>query len=92
MDFLGRRTLFPFLSRGFFFDVEIGDPVGFGAGELFASAALFGGDELRQFVRERLRDELEIFWLLPREEWDRKPATRELNLAEKVKERTAAAV
>ena len=49
------------------------------------------GASFSLYVHDPDGNELEIFWLLPREEWDRKPATRELNLAEKVKERKAAA-
>ena len=50
------------------------------------------GPSFSLYVHDPDGNELEIFWLLPREEWERKPVTRELNLAEKVKERTAAAV
>jgi catechol-2,3-dioxygenase len=49
------------------------------------------GASFSLYVHDPDGNELEIFWLLPREEWDRKPATRELNLAEKIKERKAAA-
>jgi catechol-2,3-dioxygenase len=49
------------------------------------------GASFSLYVHDPDGNELEIFWLLPREEWDRKPASRELNLAEKIKERKAAA-
>jgi len=62
--------------------------------KLIAAGALVGetdhGASFSLYINDPDGNELEIFWLLPRAEWDRKPATRELNLAEKVKERTAA--
>ena len=64
--------------------------------KLIAAGALVGetdhGASFSLYVHDPDGNELEIFWLLPREEWDRKPATRTLNLAEKVAERTAAPV
>ena len=52
------------------------------------------GASFSLYVHDPDGNELEIFWLLPREEWDRKPASRELRLDEKIAERkkTAAAV
>ena len=65
-------------------------------GVALAAGALVGetdhGASFSLYINDPDGNELEIFWLLPREEWDRKPATRELKLAEKVKERTAATV
>ena len=64
--------------------------------KLIAAGALVGetdhGASFSLYVHDPDGNELEIFWLLPRDEWDRKPATRELDLAAKVQERTAAAV
>jgi catechol-2,3-dioxygenase len=64
--------------------------------KLITAGALVGetdhGASFSLYVHDPDGNELEIFWLLPREEWDRKPATRSLNLAEKVAERTATAV
>ena len=64
--------------------------------KLIEAGALVGetdhGASFSLYVHDPDGNELEIFWLLPREEWDRKPATRELKLAEKIAERTAAAV
>ena len=62
---------------------------------LINAGALVGetdhGASFSLYVHDPDGNELEIFWLLPREEWDRKPASRELNLSEKIKERTAVA-
>jgi catechol-2,3-dioxygenase len=64
--------------------------------KLIEAGALVGetdhGASFSLYVHDPDGNELEVFWLLPREEWDRKPATRELKLAEKIAERTAAAV
>ena len=64
--------------------------------KLIAADALVGetdhGASFSLYVHDPDGNELEIFWLLPREEWDRKPATRELRLHEKIAERTAATV
>ena len=63
--------------------------------KLIEAGALVGetdhGASFSLYVHDPDGNELEIFWLLPREEWDRKPASRELNLYEKIKERKAAA-
>jgi catechol-2,3-dioxygenase len=64
--------------------------------KLIEAGALVGetdhGASFSLYVHDPDGNELEIFWLLPKEEWDRKPATRELKLHEKIAERTAAAV
>jgi catechol-2,3-dioxygenase len=49
------------------------------------------GASFSLYVHDPDGNELEIFWLLPREEWDRKPISRELNLDQKIKERKAMA-
>jgi catechol-2,3-dioxygenase len=49
------------------------------------------GASFSLYVHDPDGNELEIFWLLPREEWDRKPASRELNLDQKIQERKAMA-
>jgi catechol-2,3-dioxygenase len=49
------------------------------------------GASFSLYVHDPDGNELEIFWLLPREEWDRTPASRELRLDEKIAERKQAA-
>jgi catechol-2,3-dioxygenase len=64
--------------------------------KLLAAGALVGetdhGASFSLYVHDPDGNELEIFWLLPREEWDRKVTDRTLNLDQKIAERTPAAV
>ena len=50
------------------------------------------GASFSLYVHDPDGNELEIFWLLPREEWERKPATRVLDLAGEIARRAPAAV
>jgi catechol-2,3-dioxygenase len=63
---------------------------------LMKAGALVGetdhGASFSLYVHDPDGNELEIFWLLPREEWDRKVTDRTLNLDQKIAERTAAPV
>jgi catechol-2,3-dioxygenase len=64
--------------------------------KLIAANALVGetdhGASFSLYVHDPDGNELEIFWLLPREQWERKPADRTLNLDQKLKEWAPAAV
>lgn len=62
--------------------------------KLAAAGALVGetdhGASLSLYVKDPDGNELEIFWLLPREEWERKPASRTLDIAGELARRSAA--
>lgn len=78
------------------FEVQSIDDLAQARERLIADGSLVGetdhGASFSLYVHDPDGNELEIFWLLPREEWDRKPATRELRLHEKIAERKAAVV
>ena len=77
------------------FEVQTIDDLAQARERLIDAGALVGetdhGASFSLYVHDPDGNELEIFWLLPREEWDRKPATRELRLHEKIAERKKAA-